>query len=561
MSESGGKGMIKVFLVEDEIVIREGLHRMIPWAEYGFELVGEAGDGEIALPMIREIKPDILITDIKMPFMDGLALSKFVKKELPSTKIIIVSGYDDFEYAQQAISLGVECYLLKPISKKSFIEVLEDIRKKCENENAQRTYYTKFRNEIQEYEQLSRRDFFDTLVSGQVNIRSIYEKAEKLQIDILAQAYNIVLFSMSGVAKDQFMQDTYTKEIAELQNHLDQLFQHKTDFLLFRNQIFSYAVLIKGEKNKINIQTQECVQTLQKFFTEGGEQIDWFICDGKVVERLSMLSESYQEAMHKFASRYLNKYRLDVDGNEVQDPDYVSDEQKLKNIDANMMNPELIINFLSNALVDEVNDFVKNYIKMIGEGALKSKIFRQYILLNIHFSCVSFIQKLGFNKNELNQFLSIICTDLLPSNEYGEELIRKILIKGIRLREESTKCRYKSVIEVAIAFIEKNYSDDSISLNKVAYASNVSANHFSALFSQEMKKTFIEYLTELRMNKAKQLLRCTDKRSGEIAMEVGYKDSHYFSFLFKKTQGCTPSDYRNKRGGELCESEILLSRT
>ena len=143
---------------------------MIPWLEYGFELVGEAGDGEIALPLIREIKPDVLITDIKMPFMDGLALSKLVKKELPATKIVIVSGYDDFEYAQQAISLGVECYLLKPISRNKFIEVLEDVRTKCENENIQKMYYMKFKNEIQEYEQHSRRDLFDTLVSGQVNI-------------------------------------------------------------------------------------------------------------------------------------------------------------------------------------------------------------------------------------------------------------------------------------------------------------------------------------------------------------------------------------------------------
>lgn len=131
----------------------------------------------------------------------------------------------------------------------------------------------------------------------------------------------------------------------------------------------------------------------------------------------------------------------------------------------------------------------------------------------------------------------------------GSEIITEILRKAIQLREESVRCRYKSVLEVALAFIQDNYSDDMLSLNKVACAANVSANHFSALFSQEMKKTFIEYLTELRMNKAKQLLRCTDMRSGEIALEIGYKDSHYFSFLFRKTQGLTPSDYRNQKGG------------
>ncbi|MFU0828521.1 MAG: Stage 0 sporulation A-like protein [Lachnoclostridium sp.] len=549
--------MIKVFLVEDEIVIREGLHRMIPWSEYGYELVGEAGDGEIALPLIRKMMPDVLITDIKMPFMDGLALSKFVKKELPNTKIVIVSGYDDFEYAQQAISLGVERYLLKPISRSNFIEVLKDIRTKYEAENEQKIYYEKFRNEIQEYEQYSRRDFFETLVSGHFSIEAIYEKADKLQVDIMAQCYNIVLFSMNSTERDNQFYDTYSQDTADLQNRLDQLFYNEPNCILFRNQIFSYAVLIKGDKAKIEKQTEDCVRKLQDFFSEGGKQIDWYICTGKIVDRLSSLPESYRDAMHKFASRYLSKFQLAINGDSSQEMVRYSDEQHLKNIDAGVSNPEIILNFLGNALQDEVDDFVNNYIKMIGEEALKSKIFSQYILLNIHFSTVSFIQKLGYKKEELDKYLSAICSGKIASVQGVREMVKNILRVGISLREKSTRSRYKSVLEVAIAFINENFMDDTLSLNKVACAANVSANHFSALFSQEMKKTFIEYLTELRMNKAKQLLRCTDKRSGEIALEVGYKDPHYFSYLFRKTQGCTPSEYRNKRGGSSWKGERL----
>ena len=103
--------MLKVFLVEDERVIREGFRDRIPWEQYGFRLVGEANDGEMALPLIRKLKPDVLITDIKMPFMDGLSLSEIVKEEFPKIKIIIISGYDDFEYARQAIKAGVDQYL------------------------------------------------------------------------------------------------------------------------------------------------------------------------------------------------------------------------------------------------------------------------------------------------------------------------------------------------------------------------------------------------------------------------------------------------------------------
>ena len=141
--------MLKTFLVEDEVVVRETIKKMIPWEEHGFCLVGEAADGEMALPLIRKTKPDLLITDIKMPFMDGLTLARMVKKDMPEIRIVILSGYDDFNYAKQAIGIGVEDYLLKPITKKAFIERLEEIRSHYEKQQNQKEYYEKFYREIQ----------------------------------------------------------------------------------------------------------------------------------------------------------------------------------------------------------------------------------------------------------------------------------------------------------------------------------------------------------------------------------------------------------------------------
>ena len=141
--------MLKVFLVEDESVVREALRDNIPWQQYGYRFVGEAGDGEMALPLIRKTVPDVLITDIKMPFMDGLALSHIVKSEYPDMKIIIISGYDDFDYARQAISEGVDEYLLKPITRRSLQKALSEIREKIEAEQEQKNYVKKFQSEMQ----------------------------------------------------------------------------------------------------------------------------------------------------------------------------------------------------------------------------------------------------------------------------------------------------------------------------------------------------------------------------------------------------------------------------
>ena len=535
--------MIKVFLVEDEIIIREAIHKMIPWAEYGFELIGEAKDGEMALPLIKKSKPDVLITDIKMPFMDGLTLSRLVKKDLPNTKIIIISGYDDFDYARQAITLGIEQYLLKPISKDEFLEVLEGIRSKYKKENEQKLYYQKFENEIKAYEKNAQRDFFELLVSEDVDLQRIYEQADRLQIDIMAQCYNLVLFEIGAKSDYQNVGDRYSNDAADVQNKIDEFFINNRSYQLFRNQQFNYAVLIKGDENEIGQITAECIEFLKTTFEQNGT-LEWFVCAGKSVERLSMMSECYKEAMKSFAYRYLGyRYVFSYENIEKTEKD---EDMNLQNIDMNAVKQEIIYNFLFNALDEEVDSFVKNYLQMIGGEAMRSKMFQQYILLNLHFCLTSFAEKLGYDKTEIDDSLKFIVDERIKSTEDLEKIIGSILRKGIRLREERSKGRNQSVIRTALQYMEENFTDDSLTLNRVAGVANVSANHFSALFSQEMGQTFIEYLTQLRMNRAKEQLRCTDMRSGEIALEVGYKDPHYFSFLFKKTQGCTPSEYRNQ---------------
>ena len=127
--------MLKVFLVEDEFVIREGIKNNIDWKAHGYEFCGEAGDGELAYPMIQKLRPDIVITDIRMPFMDGLELSRLIRKELPDTEIIILSGYQEFEYAKEAIKLGVAQYLSKPINGEELLAELDELSAKIEEKH------------------------------------------------------------------------------------------------------------------------------------------------------------------------------------------------------------------------------------------------------------------------------------------------------------------------------------------------------------------------------------------------------------------------------------------
>ena len=546
--------MLKTFLVEDEVVIREMIKKMIPWEQYGFELAGEAADGEMALPLILKSKPDLLITDIKMPFMDGLTLCRLVKKELPDIRIVILSGYDDFNYAKQAISIGVEDYLLKPITKNAFIERLEEIHNRYEHEKTQREYYEKFRLEMQEYEKNASRDFFETLVRADSDLAELYRRADKLNLDIVAEAYNILIFTPDTSEGNYNSYEECSDWEAEVQDKINTYFLNHPVAILFRHQVFSYAILVKGQKDTIEKNTEECVKAIQDIMDQTERRTDWFIAVGKSADRLSMLGHSYRTAVRANSFRYLyDGHILDYQSLEAQKENPSDsrreDSVQLRNVNINALNPAILQKFLSSGLAEEVDDFIRDYFNAIGQEPMGSLVFRNYVVLNVRFSVLSFLKKLGCDDSEISgQEIENIMDETGKTIEAAVAYCGKILKKAIALRDENAGNQNRSVLKLAVDFIDHNYMDEEISLNKAAHVANVSANHFSALFSQNMGQTFTEYLTDLRMSKAKELLRCTAMRSSEIAGEVGYKDAHYFSYLFKKTQGMTPSEYRKMRG-------------
>lgn len=171
--------MLKVFLVEDEIIMREGIRKSIDWNAEGFEFAGEASDGEIAYSLIQKIKPDILVTDIKMPFMDGLELSRLVKQELPDIKIIILSGYDEFEYAQEGIDIGITKYLLKPIAA---AKLLEEVKKVAQEIKREKEFQKTFEQERIENARLTSQKFFRKLVLGKNKASEILKEGRQISM-------------------------------------------------------------------------------------------------------------------------------------------------------------------------------------------------------------------------------------------------------------------------------------------------------------------------------------------------------------------------------------------
>ena len=534
---------LKVFLVDDESVIREGLRDNIPWQQYGYRFIGEAGDGEMALPLIRRERPDVIITDIKMPFMDGLSLCHIVKQELPDTKIIIMSGYDDFEYARQAIKEGVEQYLLKPITRSALAKALAEVKEKIDSEMEQKNYLKKYQDEMQEYEQSFRRNFFEKVFEGLTPLSELYEEAAKYDLDINAPAYNIVLTSV----KEKQGKSDAVETCQECQEEIMRFFLRFPDQTLgFRWGIDIYGILIKGDGDNIDSRTENCIENIRNICSKYEAVLEWHTAAGESVERFSLLGECYSKANHIFSYRFFAPDEHVLTEGMISKETDKSSALQIEKIDTDLVNPELIKGFLNSGQKDEISEFASNLVAGLSD-ALNSRLFWDYLLLNIRFTVISFAESLGGDLGSAAQdeisMDNIRHMEMTPDNM--KMYVESMLNVGIDYRDKEKNSQGRKALKKAIDYIEENYSDENLSLNEVADVTQISPNYFSAMFSQEMGKTFVEYVTEKRMEKAKELLLTEGIKSGDVGPMVGYKNPQYFSFVFKKTQGCSPREYRS----------------
>ena len=542
--------MLKVFLVEDEFVVREGIKNNIDWKAHGYEFCGEASDGELAFPMIQKLKPDIVITDIKMPFMDGLVLSKLIKKELPWIEIIILSGYEEFEYAKEGIKIGVAQYLTKPISSEELLREVNALALVIEEKHKEREIKEKYIKEMEENFLKERKDLFQYLVTGSKSVSELLEISDKLNIDISSMWYNIVLFITQSM---NHACDEYSNSLVEIEQIIKG-FDDEAHILVFDRNLEGKALLFKADSKEELEQIQNDYLMKVKEVLAKYAHVRYFGGIGMPVNRLRELPDSFEKASHAFAHRYLVKESMMINSEELEKGIHLEKEEfDITNVDTKQIDRIKIREFLKFGNKEETIYFVEEFFKDLGSNAMESNMFRQYITMDAYFCVVDFVKGLQLQKDEIEPL--DITSGILQNAESAMRYVVRIMKKALELRENAASNKYGDIVEEVMKYIDQNYADEELSLNLLASHVNFSPNHLSMIFSQQTGQTFIKYLTDYRMNKAKELLRCTGKRSSVISMEVGYKDPHYFSYLFKKTQGMTPTQYRGSRGSEGEESE------
>lgn len=556
--------MIKVFLVEDEYAIREGIKKSVDWAGNGFELVGEAGDGEVALPKILKEKPDILITDIRMPFMDGLELSRLIKKELPQIRIIILSGYDDFNYAKEAISIGVEEYILKPVSGESLMAELKKLADAIIAEQQETQVRLKYLKDREEIRLLEKQKFLHDIIDGKLSIRDSLTTGRELEIDITAAYYSVILMQVVPTNISDASIDEYSGAKEEIYIRVKERYADSGSVYLYE-QVGDVLCFLEKEDSLENIEKniKTGIDDIAGIMSEYPDMM-YFISVGKPVDRIRDVNISYRDASRRFAERYLLNeshifYSDDKKKENVTDVERGRDvslsgntEQEtidIQSLDVSMISKKTILSFMKQGTLSEIDDLVEEYYSKLGKKAVESVMMRQYILMEALLSALALFENVGVPRDKATEILGELADPIKynGSVEESKDYLRKLLNLMIEYRNQLSDKKYSDIIEKAKAYIEEQYQNEDMSLQSVSSHVNVSSNHFSAIFRKETGVTFIDYLTKVRMENAKDLLVSTSMKTSEIGFEVGYRDPHYFSYIFKKTQGMSPKEYRKEK--------------
>ena len=521
---------MKVFLVDDEIATREGIRNSSLWLDGEYTLVGEAPDGEIALPMIYEEKPEVVITDIRMPFMDGLALSRAIKRTMPWIHIIILSGYSDFVYAKQAISVGVEEYLLKPVTADELRKVLDKIRDKIREENLLSANTQNLQNRMASGMRFVQDKLLQSIMLSPLDEEEIHKTISEMQnlgINVTAECFTVLDISCA------FPEDDAEKCFRVLL----QLTEGSGGSILLCTSHSGVLALVMGS-SRVDLEERAYTFASAALYTleqNGAKNV--LITIGEMCTDLVNIYESMKSARHirHLARKRPENSRMQIIG--VQEIDDAP--STLQNLEIQPLYEQLRY-----AATEEFSTLFQEYTYSLQESDVQMEATREYIRMEGLMTAMRIVREAG---GDVDKVLNHQDYETVISPGPWEAVlgaVTSLLKQALVYRDNTTRSYSNMAIVRAQQFLAHNYTNPNLMLQDAAKAAGMSNSRFSTVFSQETGMSFTNYLIGLRIAKAKELLRATDMRSSQICFAVGYNDRHYFSYIFKKNTGMTPSEYR-----------------
>ncbi|MBJ6362423.1 response regulator [Paenibacillus sp. GCM10012307] len=539
--------MYKVLLVDDEADVREGLLLEMDWKACGFIVSGVAENGKEALELMESLDPDVVITDISMPFMNGLELAGRLRTLNPLLKLVILTGYDEFDYARQAVRLHVDEYLLKPFSSDTLRDLLLRIRQRIEEEMSHREDIRRLQEHYRISLPMLGESFLASLLTRRLPKALIAEKARSYGLRLNGHAYVVAAIALHSPEEEaspgpgQSLRasgdvDLMLHAMLNIAKEIWDAERLGSNFI-YQNHIVLLAVGEGDEAWHSRLQgtLDNVLRSIDHFL-----KLPITIGVGSAVTDASHLKHSFTDALLAL------DYRLVLGSGKVID---ICDVERRDNqhLRLDELKEQALIRSLKVGTAEELAEVVERLFADLHDASFAYSDIQLY-LLEVVTAVLRTAKDAGVQFDTLFwpgfQLHSELFNyaDLREMQSGFYDICSRIMGHIASYRQSA----YKELVEKAIRYTKENYMDASLSIQKVCVYLHISAGYFSSVFKKEVKVTYGQYLMSIRMEAAKELLRATELKAFEIAERVGFADPNYFSFCFKKGVGVSPKEYRSR---------------
>lgn len=520
----------KLIFVDDEKIILESLLNLVNWKEYQYDVVGAFRDGEMAWQYLQEHEADIIVTDIDMPFMNGIEFLENLRAINSKTRCIFLTGYECFQYAQKAIQMKAFDYLLKPITKEALFEAVEEAARDIEHEE-------NMHEEVGKGRELAKISLLHKVLDGEKDIsmdslrqQELFPSGSYLLMVITMDACNGQELTENEIeTKKQQLKDRITQEKEMLNNTLDEPFK-----IYFVDDLYPYLRMVcVSHRNQFFSRT--FIQTyVRSIFAADEVGVKHIIIVGKNHDELAKLQESYDnirylvERRHKFSHESWNLV-------------FAKDHTKAEAEENIVLPTDTLLHHIRLGLEDEVEGHIKAIFLKLKDHNLSITDAK---MITTELAIVGFKGEVSGADQSVSQLFYLNYLQKFNSIDGLEAEITGFLRRITNLRKESGK-RKKGIAEKALEYLRKNYDQEDLGLENLAQFLNVSVPYLTVLLKQETGHNFGTHILTIRMEKAKELLKTTDDSILEISEKVGYSSSQYFAVRFKKFTGISPGAYRD----------------